>query len=191
MRTKNTNGHIRTLKCAPDLMTTGECAKRLGVAPRTVAKMIDRGQLKGFRIPGSEDRRVHRRDFNAMCRSIGHTSAICTTEAGPDPMIVLALGCDVIEPDSLRVVSVRHIFTAGWMAAEFRPIIILAPIELGRLELVGIAESVREIDGYAPTLIVVGDGDAFAGGVYPGDPSFELMRRPVHGADLLALLAAR
>lgn len=40
-------------------LTTGQIAKRLGVAPRTVAKWIDSGRLIGIRIPGSRDRRVH------------------------------------------------------------------------------------------------------------------------------------
>jgi len=40
--------------------TTGQIAKICDVAPRTVSHWIDRGLLKGYRIPGSSDRRVHR-----------------------------------------------------------------------------------------------------------------------------------
>mgnify|MGYP002622568967 FL=1 len=43
--------------------TTGEICKHCGVAPRTVHGWIDRGILKGFRIPGSRHRRVLERDF--------------------------------------------------------------------------------------------------------------------------------
>lgn len=38
--------------------TTGEVAEITGVAPRTACKWIDTGALKGYRIPGSQDRRV-------------------------------------------------------------------------------------------------------------------------------------
>jgi len=38
--------------------TTGQIAKICQVAPRTVSKWIDLGKMKGFRIPGSNDRRV-------------------------------------------------------------------------------------------------------------------------------------
>jgi excisionase family DNA binding protein len=41
-----------------DQLTTGEVAKLFRVAPRTVAKWFDAGRLKGYRIPGSQDRRV-------------------------------------------------------------------------------------------------------------------------------------
>lgn len=38
--------------------TTGQAARILGVAPRSVTKWFDAGELKGYRIPGSEDRRI-------------------------------------------------------------------------------------------------------------------------------------
>ncbi|MCH7632799.1 MAG: helix-turn-helix domain-containing protein, partial [Planctomycetes bacterium] len=41
-----------------DILTTGEVAKICNVAPRTVAKWFDRGELRGYRIPGSKDRRI-------------------------------------------------------------------------------------------------------------------------------------
>ena len=48
-------------------LTTGQVAKRLSVAPRTVSKLIDSGQLKGWRIPGSKDRRVDVADLRHFC----------------------------------------------------------------------------------------------------------------------------
>lgn len=41
-----------------EVLTTGDVARICNVAPRTVAKWFDRGELKGYRIPGSRDRRV-------------------------------------------------------------------------------------------------------------------------------------
>jgi excisionase family DNA binding protein len=40
------------------LFTTGQVAKICKVAPRTVNKWVDSGLLRGYRIPGSQDRRV-------------------------------------------------------------------------------------------------------------------------------------
>lgn len=40
--------------------TTGEVAKICKVAPRTVAKWFDSGRLKGWRVPGTQDRRIPR-----------------------------------------------------------------------------------------------------------------------------------
>ncbi len=41
-----------------DVLTTGQVAKLCNVAPRTVSKWFDTGQLRGYRIPGSKDRRI-------------------------------------------------------------------------------------------------------------------------------------
>src|SRR3954451_7334509 len=43
---------------AKDVLTTGEVAKICNVAPRTVSKWFDSGSLRGYRIPGSKDRRI-------------------------------------------------------------------------------------------------------------------------------------
>lgn len=43
--------------------STGEMARFCDVAPRTVAKWFDSGELKGYRIPGSQDRRAPKSEF--------------------------------------------------------------------------------------------------------------------------------
>ena len=40
------------------VLTTGEVAEVCNVASRTVGKWFDGGLLKGYRIPGSRDRRI-------------------------------------------------------------------------------------------------------------------------------------
>ena len=51
---------VRNMKMAKgkNVLTTGDVAKICNVAPRTVSKWFDSGQLKGYRIPGSKDRRI-------------------------------------------------------------------------------------------------------------------------------------
>ena len=41
-----------------NVLTTGEVAKICNVAPRTAGKWFDAKLLKGYRIPGSRDRRI-------------------------------------------------------------------------------------------------------------------------------------
>ena len=38
--------------------TVGQVAKIFKVAPRTVSKWFDAGRIKGYRIPGTQDRRI-------------------------------------------------------------------------------------------------------------------------------------
>lgn len=45
------------------VFTTGQVAKICGVATRTVSKWFDSGKLKGFRIPGSRDRRIPEKEL--------------------------------------------------------------------------------------------------------------------------------
>jgi excisionase family DNA binding protein len=42
------------------IFTTGQVAKICKVAPRTASKWFDSGRLRGYRIPGSQHRRVER-----------------------------------------------------------------------------------------------------------------------------------
>lgn len=49
------------------VFTTGQIAKLAHVAPRTVTKWFDKGLLSGWKIPGSEDRRVSRESYIAFC----------------------------------------------------------------------------------------------------------------------------
>ena len=43
-----------------NIFTTGQVAKICNVFPRTVCKWFDSGRLRGYRIPGSQDRRIPR-----------------------------------------------------------------------------------------------------------------------------------
>ncbi len=54
-----------------EVFTTGEVAKICHVAPRTVSKWFDTGQLRGYRIPGSRDRRIPAPQLIAFMRAHG------------------------------------------------------------------------------------------------------------------------
>ena len=53
------------------VFTTGQIATICGIAPRTVARKIDEGKLKSFRLPGGVDRRVQRADLVEWMRAAG------------------------------------------------------------------------------------------------------------------------
>ena len=48
------------------IFTTGQVAKICKVAPRTVSKWFDSNELKGYRIPGSKDRRIPAENLRAF-----------------------------------------------------------------------------------------------------------------------------
>lgn len=60
------NGH-------KEFITTGRAAKLLGVAPRTVSKLVDSGKIEGcYAVPGGTDRRI---PYNGLVRYLRSTGA--------------------------------------------------------------------------------------------------------------------
>jgi len=53
------------------VFTTGQVAKICKVAPRTVSKWFDSGRLRGYRIPGSQDRRIPREQLIRFLKEHG------------------------------------------------------------------------------------------------------------------------
>lgn len=77
--------------------TTGKIAKLYRVAPRTVSKWFDSGRLKGYRIPGSTDRRVSEANLVAFAKEYGlPLDGLYDPETARD--LVLSIG-DVFLPD--------------------------------------------------------------------------------------------
>jgi hypothetical protein len=78
---------FKNLFCAEDMMkryfTTGEVAKVCAVAPRTVCKWFDSGMLRGFRLPGSPDRRIPFKSLVRFLKEHGiplERLALCCTD---------------------------------------------------------------------------------------------------------------
>ena len=59
-----------------EVYTTGQVAKICKVAPRTVSKWFDSGRLKGYRIPGSQDRRIPREYLIKFLKEHGMSRAL-------------------------------------------------------------------------------------------------------------------
>lgn len=51
--------------------TTWTAGKILGINPGTVARLMDAGQIKGYRIPGSKVRRIPREALRRYCEATG------------------------------------------------------------------------------------------------------------------------
>ena len=84
-----------------DVLTTGEVAKVCNVASRTVSKWFDSGQLRGYRIPGSKDRRIPVTNLLAFMKK--HSIPMDGLMSG-NPR-VLVLDGDASASDMLRYLS--------------------------------------------------------------------------------------
>jgi two-component system, OmpR family, response regulator RpaA len=123
-----------------DVLTTGEVAKICNVAPRTVSKWFDSGALRGYRIPGSKDRRIpvnqlirfmkqHGMPLNGLMTG---TTRILIVDDEQDIVEVLE---KILEDEAKYEVEVaRGGFAAGVIAEKFRPHVILLDMHLADID---------------------------------------------------------
>lgn len=131
------------------IYTTGRIAKLIGVAPRTVSKWIDSGKLRGFRIPGSQDRRVTHANLEAFMAEYGIDRSLLEPEREPEPetprvLIVGAAGGTFEETEAVETTYVRTPFAAGVAFGEVKPMVVVIDVDgLGRLEAAQVAATLR------------------------------------------------
>ena len=78
-----------------DILTTGEVAKICNVAPRTVSKWFDAGQLRGYRIPGSKDRRI---PLHALIRFMkAHNIPMDGLQSGKTRILIVDDESEIVE----------------------------------------------------------------------------------------------
>lgn len=124
------NGQRKTV------LTTGEVAKICSVAPRTVSKWFDSGQLRGYRIPGSKDRRIPMDQLVKFMRT--HGIPLNGIDAGATRVLVLDGDSGVREAirstlggmDSLEVFLAETALEAGAVAQECEPHVAVIDVSL-------------------------------------------------------------
>ena len=107
------------------VLTTGQVARICKVAPRTVSKWFDRGQLQGYKIPGSRDRRIPVRQLISFMKE--HGMPTDDVEAGPELTLIVAIpgsrGDQLLASLSghTDVMRAESLFEAGCIIERSRP----------------------------------------------------------------------
>jgi excisionase family DNA binding protein len=143
------------------VFTTGQVAKICKVAPRTVSKWFDSGRLRGYRIPGSQDRRIPREQLIKFLKEHGMPLGELEDEEWHK---ILVIGAEKIfidrvkellpENDDYKYEIANSGFEAGIQAESFHPDTIIIDLALGRSESIQIAQNLRRNPNYETTLIV-------------------------------------
>ena len=143
------------------VFTTGQVAKICKVAPRTVSKWFDSGRLRGYRIPGSQDRRIPREQLIKFLKEHGMPLGELEEEEWHKILVIGAerLFIDRLQellPDSedYRYQIANSGFEAGIMAQSFHPDTIVIDLALGRSEAIQIVSNLRKDESYTGTLII-------------------------------------
>ena len=143
------------------VFTTGQVAKICKVAPRTVSKWFDSGRLKGYRIPGSQDRRIPREQLIRFLKEYGMPLGDLEEQ---ELHKVLLIGTEKLftdrikdllpEAEDYKYELASSGFQAGSLAHSFNPDSIVIDLSLGRGESIQITTNLRKLEAYATTLII-------------------------------------
>ena len=131
-----------------NVLTTGDVAKICNVAPRTVSKWFDKGQLKGYRIPGSKDRRIPVSELIRFMKV--HNMPAATLPVGKIRVLIVDSNSDAVAlADTLssrsdyEVQTVHSNFEAGAVIQKFVPHVLLINLLTEEISAMNICNNVR------------------------------------------------
>ncbi len=143
------------------VFTTGQVAKICKVAPRTVSKWFDSGKLRGYRIPGSQDRRIPREHLIKFLKEHGMPLGELEEEGlhkilliGSDKLFIDRITELLPEVDDFKFELAHSGFEAGIQAESFHPDTIIIDMAMGRSEGMQIATNLRRNPAYETTMII-------------------------------------
>jgi len=144
-----------------DVFTTGEVAKICRVGVSTVLKWFNSGRLKGYRMPGSQDRRIPIENLIRFMKEHGiplrgledyfrYKVLLVATDATFDRLLRESIS----KIEDYRFEYASSVFEFGALVATMRPDAIVLDFSLGRRESIEIVRDLRKGDAYAATLII-------------------------------------
>jgi len=132
-----------------NVLTTGDVAKICNVAPRTVSKWFDNGQLKGYRIPGSKDRRIPVSELIRFMRvhnmpttglAVGKIRVLI---ADSNEKTASALADTLRNKADYEVQTVQSSFGTGAVAQKFAPHVLLISLLAEGIDATSICGGIR------------------------------------------------
>ncbi len=156
------------------VFTTGQVAKICKVAPRTVSKWFDSGRLKGYRIPGSQDRRIPRdylvkflKEHGMPVYGLEDESLAKILVVAQDSVLIENVKHVLPEEKSFKVAIASSGFDAGIQAESFHPDCIVVDFSIGKAEALQICQNLRKSQEFSEIILIAillpddGDGLSF------------------------------
>lgn len=119
-----------------NVLTTGDVARICNVAPRTVSKWFDTGQLRGYRIPGSKDRRIPVDQLMRFMRANGiplngiDSGRLRILIVDVDEGFAGSLKDVLVRTGGFEVATANTALEAGAAAAELKPHFMLVDVDM-------------------------------------------------------------
>jgi excisionase family DNA binding protein len=149
-----------------EVLTTGQVAQLCNVAPRTVTKWFDSGQLGGYRIPGSKDRRIPQSELIRFMKT--HNIPTDKLKKGKLRILIIDSRTDYSQHLSERLQSkgsfeiqcAKNSFDAGLSALKFSPNIIIFDLMSNDIDSASLCEYIRQCEELTECKLI-----ALAGGL--------------------------
>lgn len=133
------------------VLTTGEVARLCNVAPRTVSKWFDSGELRGFRIPGSRDRRIPVEQLIRFMRA--HGIPLDGLDTSKRRMLIVDRDLDFTRTihaalerlGGYHVLTARSAFEAGAVAQDTQPQVMVIDVRMTDLNAAQLAQDVHSL----------------------------------------------
>ncbi len=143
-----------------DVLTTGQVAQICNVAPRTVTKWFDSGQLKGYRIPGSRDRRIPTSELIRFMKA--HDIPTDTLEVGKIRVLIIDSDWKSAEETAealqvkgnYEVRTAQSSFDAGLVAQKLVPHVILINLMARDIDAKRVCKYVRTTKDLSGTKVI-------------------------------------
>lgn len=179
-----------------EVFTTGEVARICNVAPRTVSKWFDSGQLRGYRIPGSKDRRIPKAHLLRFMRAHGiplgelETGQVLLLIVDDDPDLTAILK-ESLEADGHYEVAVAGAaFEAGVSAGRRAPHVMIVDVTLPDMLPRALSRTIRANEQLQGVKLIGTSGGLTRGQgqalVQDGFDGF--LRKPFEIRELIALI---
>jgi two-component system, OmpR family, response regulator RpaA len=147
-----------------DILTTGEVAQICNVAPRTVSKWFDSGSLRGYRIPGSRDRRI---PLNALMKFMKeHNIPMDGLQSGRTRVLIVDDESEIVdvlekvltEQANYEVRTAHSGFSAGAECEKFKPHVLLLDMHLGDVDGQKVLKLIRDNSDLQMTKVIAMSG---------------------------------
>ena len=131
------------------VFTTGQVAEICKVAPQTVTKWFDAGKLRGYRIPGSRDRRIQLDELVKFMKQ--HNIPTDTLDSGKLKVLIVDSNADyakqladVVSSNSkYNAFLADNSFEAGLLVQKNLPDVIIINMESPKIDSKAICNTLR------------------------------------------------
>jgi excisionase family DNA binding protein len=160
-RSGDENAHHTGKESRMKVFTTGQVAKICKVAPRTVSKWFDSGRLKGYKIPGSHDRRIPReylitfmKEYGMPLGDLEDENKVKVLVVAQDGVLIETLKRELPVEKAFKVVVSGSGFEAGIQAESFHPDCIVIDFSIGKADALQVCQNLRKHPDFRETIII-------------------------------------